>query len=71
MWILEYHEVCLTNKTSGIIENIKTAQRNKCEKQKKSISTKARYKLLLRFNEPWTSLILLDLSSFADSKFSN
>ena len=35
MWILEYHEVCLTNKTSGIIENIKTAQRNKCENQKK------------------------------------
>ena len=28
-WILEYHEVCLIRKTSGIIEDMKTAQRNK------------------------------------------
>ena len=34
IWILDYHEVCFTNKTSGIIENMKTAQKYKCEKLK-------------------------------------
>lgn len=33
-WILEYYEVCLTNKSSDIIEDMKIAQRNKCEKLK-------------------------------------
>ena len=30
-WSQEYHEVCLINFTSGIIENMKTPQRNKFE----------------------------------------
>ena len=33
-WIIEYHVVCFINETSGIIENMKTVQRNKCEKLK-------------------------------------
>jgi len=31
-WIQEYHEICSINFTSGIIEDMKFAQRNKSEK---------------------------------------
>ena len=66
-WILEYHEVCLLGISSGIIEDMKTAQRNKQEKLKiVNLDTR----LLSRINEvPWYLLISLNLSSFVDPEF--
>ena len=67
-WILKYHEICLTNKTSGIIEDI--ASRNKCEKLKRvnlnTSSIQVSIKDLMNLD---TSSILLDLSSFKDPEF--
>jgi len=66
-WILEYHEVCLLGISSGIIEDMKTAQRNKQEKLK---IVNLDIRLLSRINEvPQYLLISLNLSSFVDLEF--
>ena len=60
-------EVCLVDMSSGIIENMKTTQRNKWEKLKKGTSIPNFYRELMGNLD--TSLVPLDLSSFANLEF--
>lgn len=55
-WILEYHKVYFINETSGIIHNMKIAQRNKCEKQKiVNLNTSL---IQIAIKSQWTSILL-------------
>ena len=69
-WILKYHEICFTNKTSGIIEDMKIAPRNKCEKLKRvNLNTSLIQVSIKDLMNLDTSSILLDLSSFKVPEF--